>query len=675
MTWSTGRTSGASESGPSATTTGGTELRAALADKFLADRTPPVVGIWSLAATQRDEGFNVSWKAWDDSQITGVDVDVAVEGGAWRRWLSNTRATNAYFPGEDGKLYAFRARASDVHGNVTSWKVTSTAGLGVPLAIRVGGFATVLTDGLRMRTSPATSATVMTTLADGDALQVIGGPRTGQGYTWFQVAGPIKQWGPVDQPQVGGWIAAYGNGVKNAASRRPVYATRVDAGITGLRLNGGGARVLTPNGDGDHDRLRLTWTNHVDFDRLALRVFRLDGSLVGSVSLGGTGNGGHGYDWNGRIGGSVVPAGAYVVQLRGERGSATYSAPSASPVSASQIAEFGVVVGPATPTALKSFKSTPASPTTSGSLTYTLTFGGAVRWLRAGDIVRSGTATGCRLGAPTGSGATWTVKVSECSAGTVKLTLKAASVADAVVNWGPESSTSAPTVVIDRSKPATSKPKVAFRTGVGLPTTSRSGGLHVAVTWSGTDTGGAGIRDYDLRRSIDGGAWTNVAVDNLDTTIWQTLTAGRSYRYEVRARDRAGNVGPWVATSAIPVVLRQDVSSAVTYAGAWRLGTSTGYSGGTVRFSTTAGATIRYSFTGRAIAVVTTRRPDGGKVKVYLDGTYVTTIDTRGAATGFRQVVFARTWATTGTHTLRLVAVGGTAGHARFDLDALGVLR
>jgi hypothetical protein len=72
---------------------------------------------------------------------------------------------------------------------------------------------------------------------------------------------------------------------------------------------------------------------------------------------------------------------------------------------------------------------------------------------------------------------------------------------------------------------------------------------------------------------------------------------------------------------------------------------------------------------------VLTRRPDGGKVKVYLDGAYVTTVNTAAAATDYRQVVFTRTWASAGTHTLRLTVVGGTAGHARVDVDAIALLR
>jgi hypothetical protein len=370
-----------------------------------------------------------------------------------------------------------------------------------------------------------------------------------------------------------------------------------------------------------------------------------------------------------------VPPGAYVVQLQGRKGSTTYSAPSATPVTAAQIAAFGVVIGPAIPTELRSFSSSPASPTTSGSLTFTLTFGGAVRWLLPGDIVRTGTADGCSLGKPAGSGASWTIKVSGCGPGTVKLTLRARTVADAVGNWGPAESRSAPTVVIDRGRPTTSKPKVAIRNGATLGSTSRAAGIPVSVTWAASDSGGAGLRDYDVRRSVDGGGWHDVAIDSLDREIWQSLAPGHSYRFQVRARDRAGNVGAWVTGPAIPVVLRQDDSPAIDYRGSWKLGTSPDYGAGTVRFATAAGASARYSFTGRSVAFISTPRPDGGKVKIYLDGSYVRTIDLGSSTTKFRRIVFSRTWSTSGTHTLRLVAVGGAAGDNRVDLDALTVLR
>lgn len=650
-----------------------TELRTALADKFLSDTTAPVVGVATLAPQQRDEGFRVAWKSWDDSTVTGYDVQVSIDGGEWAAWLTGTTLTSSVYLGVDGRTYAFRVRARDIHGNVAAWNSADLAGLTAPAGIEVGGFATVLVDGLRMRSAASTDASTMTTLAKGDALQVIGGPTSGDGYTWYQVAGPVRQWSPVDAMQVGGWIAAFGNGATNAGPRRPVYATKTDAGITAFRPNDGGPRFLSPNGDGIQDELRLSWTNHRNFDSLALRVFRLDGTVAGTVALGDVGAGNHTYDWDGRIGGVKVPAGTYVLQLQGSDGGYEYSAPSASPVSAPQIERTGVIIANAAPTSVLAFDR-PSSPTKLQSLTWKLTFGGPISGLAAGDLVRTGTATGCAIGTPSGSGAVWTVTLTGCSVGTVTLGLKSGSVVDGVRNWGPAAQVNAATVLIDRRAPVVAAPKVTLRTGASLASASWKTGVLATIVLGGSDPGGAGIRNYDVRRSVDGGSYAPFATYTTLKAIETALAPGHSYRFQVRARDWAGNVGAWVAGATVRAYLPQQTYTGLRWKGTWRLATHASFSAGTDRYAITAGASMTYSFTGRAIGWVTTLGPDRGIAKVYLDGTLVATIDTHAASLVYRRVVFARSWGSSGFHTIRIV-VAGTAGHPRVDVDALEVLR
>jgi spore germination protein YaaH len=649
-----------------------TELRNALADKFIADRSAPLVGVSTLGQTQRDEGFRVGWRSWDDSAIAGYDIQVSTDGGAWAAWLTGTTLLSSIYPGRDGHTYAFRVRAADVHGNTSAWRSIDLAALTAPGDITVGGFATVLVDGLRMRAAPTTSDAVMTTFNAGDALQVIGGPVSGEGYTWWQVSGPVKQWSPVDLMQVGGWIAAQGNGATNAGPRRPVYATRVDAGLTGLVLAGGGDRSLSPNGDGVQDTLRIAWTNQVAFDSIALRIYRTDGTFVGSQSIGGTGTGDHAYSWDGRLGGSLVPAGAYVAQLQGMRGSTAYTAPSASPVSSTQIARYGFMIGQASATSVVSI-ARPASPTRSTTLTWTFTFGGTAKWLSAGDILRGGTATGCVLAAPVASGTSWKVTLSGCSAGTVVVGIKAKTTMDAVNNWGPASNVTAPTVLIDRSAPSLGTPKVTLRSGLALASVSTSTGLLAQLGWSASDPGGSGIASYEIQRSRDGDAFLPLATAT-SASIALSLAPGHSYRFRVRARDRAGNLSAWVTSATIRASLTQETSTAFAWKGTWGRGASDHYSALADRFATTAGASVSYSFTGRAVAWATTMAPERGVAKVYLDGVLVATIDCSRPATQFRYVAFAKTWSTSAFHTLRIV-VAGTTGRPRVDVDALEVLR
>ena len=651
------------------------ELRAALADKFLADRTPPLVGIETLPERVRDEGFRVRWPAWDASAIRNYDVQISVDGGSFVPWLTDTNLTNSMILARHGRTYAFRVRATDVHGNTSAWKSTPLDYRGVPGSLAVGGFGRVIIDGLKMRSSPSTGGAIMTTLRAGTALQLIGGPVQHDGYTWFQVSGPMRQWGPVAPIQVGGWVAAYGNGATHVVPRRPVYATRVDAGMSGLRLADGGARVLTPNGDGRQDTLPLWWTNRRSFDRVTLRVWRLNGSLAGTVALPAdkTDRGATRWEWSGRISGVRVPAGAYVLQLQGRKGTTLYNAPSASVLSVGQIARFGVAVGPAAPTTVLDFDA-PINPNRARSLTWRLRFGGPIGALSPGDFTRSGTATGCRIGTPTGSGSSWSVTVWGCSAGTVQLALKPRSVVDAVRNWGPATTVSAPSLLIDRSDPVTSAPRVTLRRRDALVSSSPSTGLLAVVSWFGADPGGAGIRSFDLRRSTDGGPWTTVATGITGTSREVALLPGHSHRFQVRARDRAWNVGPWVAGPTLVAQLRQEGWDALRWRGTWKGPTWAAFSGGSERYSTDAGASFRATFTGRGIAWVSTLGSSHGAARVYVDGVLVATVNTYSKATLHRRIVFARTWSAVGTHTLRIVVVG-TAGHARVGLDALEIVR
>ena len=652
------------------------ELRAALANKFLTDRTAPVTGIVTLPPWQRDEGFRVAWTSYDDSAIRGYDVHVSIDGGPWTAWLRGTTATSSIYLGSNGHVYAFRVRATDVHGNASAWRTLPLGSLGTPRAITVGGFATVRTDGLRLRAAPSTSAAIMTRFEAGDALRVIGGPSTSGGYTWYEVAGPVRQWGPVDALQVGGWVAAHGNGSTNVAPRSPVYATRIDAGITGMRLNDGADRVLTPNGDGANDTLRVVWTNRRELDSLALRVFRADGNLVGERAVGAAKltNGAHAYAWDGRLGGSLVPLGTYVIQLRGTSAGTTYNAASGSPVSATQLARWGVIVSKAAATAVTAFSSTPASPTSARSATYNVTFGGPVKNLAANDFSRSGTAAGCSVGSPTGAGATWKVAVTGCGPGTLVLSLRGGAVMDVVSNWGPESRVNAPNLLFDRTVPTTAAPKVALRSGAALASSLPTTGLLATLAWSARDPGGAGIAGFDIRRSQDGDTFTDLAIGVPAASLAISLAPGHAYRFAVRARDRAGNVGAWSAGQTVRASLLQEGAASVLYTGPWRTGENSQYSAWYERSATSAGAAAKLSFTGRGIAWVTTRGPDRGAVRVYLDGDLVATIDTHAPALGFRYVAWSRIWASGGTHTLRLVVVG-SAGHPRVDIDAFEVLR
>jgi hypothetical protein len=69
---------------------------------------------------------------------------------------------------------------------------------------------------------------------------------------------------------------------------------------------------------------------------------------------------------------------------------------------------------------------------------------------------------------------------------------------------------------------------------------------------------------------------------------------------------------------------------------------------------------------------VTARRPDAGRVKVYVDGVYRITVDLAGEWVQWKQVLFSASWSSRGTHTI--VLRSALAGR-RIDVDAFVVYR
>ena len=311
--------------------------------------------------------------------------------------------------------------------------------------------------------------------------------------------------------------------------------------------------------------------------------------------------------------------------------------------------------------------------TNATTLTYAVTFDRDMTGVAAGDFSRTGTATGCVINAPTGSGDTYSISLTGCSQGTVTLSFAANGATDGDDATGPATLRSAPVVTIDRMAPTAVAPAASLRSGVNLASAATNAALPTALAWSATDSGGAGVATYDVGRSVAGGAFANIATGTAATTLNTTMTPGQTHRFEARAVDKAGNVGGWTLGPTLSPALVQN-GSAISFSSGWTKSESASFSGGSLRYHKTQGASATYTFTGRGIAFVTTRRPAGGKVKILIDGVKVAVIDTFSTSTTYRYIAFARAWSTSGQHTIKLV-VKGTAGHPRVDLDAVEVIR
>jgi serine protease len=239
---------------------------------------------------------------------------------------------------------------------------------------------------------------------------------------------------------------------------------------------------------------------------------------------------------------------------------------------------------------------------------------------------------------------------------------------DSVGNWSAVSSDS---ITLDRIAPARSAPAASLANGAGLDKTT----VPVRLAWSGSDAG-SGLARFELAMSTNSGAWVALALPSPTArTLWPLLIPGNaSYRFRVRAIDAAGNASTWATGPIFRVRKVQESSTAIRYAGTWSRGSAAAALGGRYQVTSRARASATYVFTGRSVAWVAHRGTALGSARVYLDGVYRGTVNLRAPSASWRRIVFSRTWATPGRHTIRIIA-SGTRGHPRVSLDAFVVLQ
>ena len=196
--------------------------------------------------------------------------------------------------------------------------------------------------------------------------------------------------------------------------------------------------------------------------------------------------------------------------------------------------------------------------------------------------------------------------------------------------------------------------------------------IPALISWSAHDVGW-GVKSYQVQRSVGGGAW-HAWASTASRSRADTLVAGHSYRYRVRAIDKAGNVGAWVAGPTIHPVFVPDTAAAVVYHGAWTATPDASARNGELHATDAAAATATYRFAGRDVAWIADRGAGHGQTKVYVDGALVGTVDLAAAANDPARIVFHKHWAASGTHTVRIVVLG-TVGRPTVDVDGFVVLR
>ena len=93
----------------------------------------------------------------------------------------------------------------------------------------------------------------------------------------------------------------------------------------------------------------------------------------------------------------------------------------------------------------------------------------------------------------------------------------------------------------------------------------------------------------------------------------------------------------------------------------------------TTRYATRKGYAISRAFTGRGVAIVMPESPARGRAQVWVDGSYVRTLDLYRGSFAPRRVMYNQTWTSAATHTIKVVVLG-TSGRPRVDLDAVVII-
>jgi len=217
--------------------------------------------------------------------------------------------------------------------------------------------------------------------------------------------------------------------------------------------------------------------------------------------------------------------------------------------------------------------------------------------------------------------------------------------------------------------PTVTTPKVALPSSVTLGPS----GVTVTASWTGTAYGGSTIDHYDVEVRKAGGGWVGAGSAAGPSRTF-TFSSGRAYLIRVRAVDSAATISSWSTSSWIRPVAYQEGSSRITYRGFWSTRIGSSYYGTGDRAARVFGRRASLTFTGRSVAWVSRLGASSGKAWVYVNGTHVATIDLHRASTAYRRIVWAKTWSTSATRTIR-VLVRGTPGHPRVDVDAFLILR
>jgi N-acetylneuraminic acid mutarotase len=230
------------------------------------------------------------------------------------------------------------------------------------------------------------------------------------------------------------------------------------------------------------------------------------------------------------------------------------------------------------------------------------------------------------------------------------------------------------------SPPGDTLPPVVKPPAQSLVTNPTLGTVEVPVklSWSGTDSA-SGISHYELQQSIGGGPYTSVPLSSATaTTKTPSLEPGKTYRFQVRAQDQAGNWSGWKQGPSFTVNVLQESDSSIGYVGAWSTESLSSAYGGSLKHASAGGKSAKLTFSGSSVAWVASKAKDRGIAEVWMDGTKINNTDLYSSTVQWRKVVFAKNQLSAlQPHTIEVRTLGtknASSSGTRVDVDAFVVL-
>ncbi|MGW2085623.1 peptidoglycan recognition protein family protein [Streptomyces sp. NPDC001880] len=223
---------------------------------------------------------------------------------------------------------------------------------------------------------------------------------------------------------------------------------------------------------------------------------------------------------------------------------------------------------------------------------------------------------------------------------------------------GKVTTSAAATVVAEQTAPTFStRPNLALRTG-----TVNTTAVPLTLKWKATDA--ASLKEVRLTAPV---ART---YGPTTTSASHTAKSGAATTWSMKAYDRAGNTAT-ASVAGTPVIVQE---SSATKSGSWTTRSSSSYLGGKSYSSSSKGAALSWTFTGRSVALVASRATTSGQVHVYVDGVKVSTVDLKSSTTKYRDALWTKSWSSSAKHTVKIVVVA-TSGRPTVTTDGIVYLK